>query len=228
MPPRSAHRPPALLRAAVLAALLVALAGCAGGATFAPDGPCLADGRAPGSYPALETLLPTTLGGVAPATVDSGRDCSDGALGALRAHDVRELRFAGAVWDQGDGRGATIAVLALPGGALDIRWAEEFYEAGARVARRTERIETSRVMFGALGPVFRLDTLNDLSVQTVVVVPAGDVARVVLVATPVSLSTSQADHEARVQAAVAALFGAPGVTAGPFSLPTAGPSASTP
>ena len=193
------------------------LASCGGAPTFRPDGPCTADGRAQGTYPALEALLPATLDGASPTTIDSGRDCSAAALGSLRAHDVSDLRFAGATWDLGNGQGVTIAVLALPAGRLDVAWIEEFYEAGARTARRTERITPKRVDLDGRGVVYRLDTLNDLSVQTVVVVPAGDVVRVVLVATPVSVATSEAVHEARVQAAMQALLGAPGATPGPFA-----------
>ena len=205
-------------------ALTVGLAACAGSpaATFTPAGPCATDGRAPGTYPALEALVPTSLSAKAPMTLDSGRSCSNAALGSLVSHAVADLRFAGATWDEGSGYGTSIAVLALPDAALPIGWAEEFYEVGAKTARRTERIEITRPTLDAVGAVYRLDVLNDLSFQTVVVWADGPVARVVIVASPVTADTSRAAHDARVLEAVAVAASAAARSAGP----SAGPAAS--
>jgi hypothetical protein len=214
------HPPPArsssvrALSALLVLALALSLAACAGAATFAPNGPCAVDGRANGAYPDLEKLLPLSLAGAAPKTLDSGRTCSDQALGTLVSHGIHEMRSAGATWDEGGGKATTIAVLSLPGRDMPIAWAEEFYEIGARTAKRTEQITTSRPTIGGR-TVFRLDTLNDLSFQTVAVWPDGIVARVALVATPVNLAASREAHDARVEAAIAAAASAPPAPASP-------------
>lgn len=190
--------------ATLLTALLVAVmaSGCGTpAATFSPTGPCLADGHASHVYPELEALLPPGMIERSPDTLDSGRTCSDAGLGSLVSHGVHELRSAGAIWDYGNGRATTSAILALPTGDLPVAWVEEFYEVGARTAKRTEQIATSRPTFKGL-TVFRLDTLNDLSLQTVAVWAEGAYARVVIVATPVSASTSRAQHDEAVQMAV--------------------------
>jgi hypothetical protein len=99
----------------------------------------------------------------------------------------------------------TIAVLGLPGEPLPVAWAEEFYEAGARSAPKTSNIEVSRPGLEGIGRGFRVDTLNDLSLQTVVVWDGGTGGvTVVLVATPVSPSAVRADHDALVERAVTA------------------------
>jgi len=180
------------------------VAGCgSAGASFSTSGPCLADGRAPGAYPALEAIVPTSLGGKAPTRLDSGRNCSDTALGSLVAHGVHELLFAGATWDAGAGAGTSIAVLGLQSDALPVAWVEEFYESGARTASKTDNVTTSRPAFTGVGATFRVDALNDLSYQSIVVWPDGPHVRVVIVASEVSPSASMADHNAQVVAAMA-------------------------
>ena len=190
--------------AAVGAALGIAiLSGCGpAGPSFSTDGPCLADGRAPGAYPALEALVPKTISNRAATTTDSGRNCSDAALGTLTGHGVHELRFAGATWDEGNGNGVSIAILALPDGPLQAAWAEEFYQYGAINGKHTGNVETTRPTYPGAGTVFRLDTLNDLSFQTVVVWPDGGRVRVVIVATQVGPTASRTVHDARVAEAV--------------------------
>ena len=198
--------------------IVAGLAACgSGGASFDPNGQCTADGRAPGAYPELEQRLPPALGGIGPAngtggatadvpptTVDSGRNCSEKALATLWSHGVRELRFAGATWDLGNGDGEVSAFFETPSGqpALVAAWMEEFYESGARASSKTENIETSRPTIGPAGEVFRLDTLNDLSYQTVVVWPATGGVRVVIVATRVAPGADKQAHETSVQIAV--------------------------
>jgi len=196
---------------ALAVAVVVGLAACAGSptATFTPVGPCAADGRGAGTYPALEALVPTRVGDKAPTTLDSGRSCSNAALGSLISHAVADLRFAGATWDLGSGYGTSIAVLALPDAALPVAWAEEFYEVGAKTARRTERIEITRPTLGSVGTVYRLDVLNDLSFQTVVVWADGPDVRIVIVASPITADTSRSAHDARVLEAIAAAAAAP-------------------
>ena len=184
------------------------LAGCdSASASFSTSGPCLADGRAAGAYPQLEALVPRSFGGKAPTTLDSGRNCSDKALGSLGAHGVHELQFAGATWDAGGGAGTSIAVLAVPADALPVAWVEEFYESGARTASKTDNVTTSRPSFPGIGATFRVDALNDLSYQSIVVWPDGARVRVVIVASPVSPSASMADHNAEVAAAMTTAAG---------------------
>ena len=84
-----------LLAVAARPAVLVA---CAGGAaaSFDPTGPCKADGSAPGAYPALEALIPTTYRRRArPRPLDSGRNCTPENLGSLAAPGITEVDFAG-------------------------------------------------------------------------------------------------------------------------------------
>jgi hypothetical protein len=204
----------------VLVAVALAVAACgSAGATFSTTGACVADGRAPGAYPDLEALVPRTLDGKPATSVDSGRNCSDRALGTLTAHDVHELHFAGATWDQGSGAGTSIAVLALPSGGLPLEWAEEFYTAGALNGTKTDNVKTSQPSFDPVGTTFRIDALNDLSQQSIVLWADGLDVRVVIVASPVSPTASMADHDARVAVAVADAVAGPAPSGNPVVSP---------
>ena len=202
-----------LLGLAVAAALL----GCQPAASFQPEGDCLNDGRGPGAYPDLEAKLPPSLGGVGPAngtgsasadlaptTVDSGRSCSETKLASLWSHAIRDLRFAGATWDLGNGEGIVSAFFTTPPGqpGLEAAWMEEFYQSGAEASTKTENIEITRPTIDPAGAVFRLDTLNELSLQSVVVWPAEGGVRVVIVATRVAPGADRGAHETTVQGAV--------------------------
>jgi hypothetical protein len=189
----------------------LAVVACGGSAaSFQPDGPCVADGRRPGAYPELEARLPPDLAGERPTTVDSGRSCTQDALGALASHGLAEIRFAGATWNLGAGAGVTSVVFADPGGSeLPAAWIAEFYELGARNARRTDNIETSRPTFDSAGETWRLDTLNNLSLQTIVTWQDGDLVRAVLVATSVDPAATRKAHDDLVDAAVRASAGRP-------------------
>jgi hypothetical protein len=193
---RHRRRHVASLVAVILASAIVA-GGCA--ASFDPDGPCVTDGRVPGAYPSLEALVPRDLGGQAPTTVDSGRNCTERALGSLVRHGVDELRFAGATWETGTSSGVTLAVLEAPD--LTAEWVHEFYRLGAENARNTESVDASA--FEVAGkPGFRIDTLNGESYQTVIDWQDGDRVRVVLVSSFVRQVTSRSEHEATVSAAM--------------------------
>jgi hypothetical protein len=193
-------------------ALVLALAGCgtAGGSPV-PSGACATDVKAAGTFPNLEGLLPQALEGVAPTTVDSGANCTPGALETYATHGVTEVRFAGATWDAGKGDGTVIAIMSTPTGAptLQTAWVEEFYTAGAQDATHTENITTTRPSMPGAGIVFRLETLNNLSLQTVVVWPTGAYVWVVIVATTVDPDASRAAHDQRVLAAVSAAAAMP-------------------
>jgi len=194
-------------RRLVFAAIALALAAAACG-TFDPPFPatstCPNEARAAGTFPDLEALLPRGMIERSPDELDSGWHCTAESLGTYAAHGVRELRFAGATWDLGDANATVAAVFTTSPGEppLQPAWVEEFYQLGALSGRRIENVETSRPLMGAAGPVWRLDALNDLSLQTIVVWPAGQVVRVVIVATEVAPGASREDHDQRVAIAV--------------------------
>ena len=199
--------------AAVLALAALATAACGSASTsFDPTSTCGPDGKFAGAYPSLEALLPTSFEGKAPTTVDSGRNCSDAAIGSLIVHGAAGVEFAGATWDLGSESGGTSVVFALPGHDLPAAWIAEFYEIGAQTAKKTDNITTSTPAFDGTGPAFRLDTLNDLSLQSVVTWQDGSYVRVVLVATSVSPGASRAAHDDLVTKLVAATVGVMGGT----------------
>jgi len=138
----------------------------------------------------------------------------------MTSHGVHELHFGGSTWDEGQGAGTTIATLALPSGTLPLTWAEEFYLAGAINAGKTNNVKSSHPVIPGLHDAFRVDALNDLSQQAIVLWQLGDFVRVVLVATHVDPSASMANHEARVQAAVDAALAADPETLYPDSSPS--------
>jgi hypothetical protein len=180
-----------------------------------------------GGFPELEDKLPSSLEGRAPDLVNSGRSCSDKALGSLASHGVTELTYAGATWKYARSDATVIALLHVPGGQPDvpIEWIEEFYTAGAVAGTKTDNVTTTRPTMAPAGKVFRLDALNDLSLQTIVLwQDASQFIRVVIVATEVGPTSSRADHDARVAAAVAAVP-APGVD--PDGAPTTAPASAS-
>lgn len=184
------------------AALLAGLAaGCAAG-QFEPSGPCRTDGRTPGAYPQLEAIVPPTFRGRAPDRLDSGRNCTPRALATLIAHGVSELRFAGGTWDLGSSSGLTLAVFEAPG--LDASWLAEFYEVGARSARKTESVEVRNMAMPNGVPGSRIDALNGESYQSVIVWPDGDRVRVALIASFIREVETKAAHDAVVTEALAA------------------------
>jgi hypothetical protein len=156
----------------LLANVMFALVGCAGGAqpSFDPTGPCTVDGRAPGAYPDLEARVPRTYRETSPATLDSGRNCSEEVLGSL-AESIDELRFAGATWSFGGERALALVVFTAPGlSAPDVA---EFYEQSARTTPRMEILaEAEPIVAGR--PGWRLDAKRVERLQTVVVWPAAD------------------------------------------------------
>jgi hypothetical protein len=182
----------------------IAAAGCGAlGTTASPNPACPAgDVRGPGTLPKLESLLPQGMIERSPDTVDSGWICSATPLGTYVAHGVTKLDFAGATWDQANGNGIVTALLALDSGALDATWVEEFYTAGAVAGKHTGAVKTDRPTYQGAGQVFRLETINDLSLQTVVIWPAAPYVHVVIVATEVSPDAVRADHDQQVETAV--------------------------
>lgn len=201
--PRQTRRASRVVAAAITFAL--AASACSTfDRTFPATSTCPNEITAAGTFPDLEGLLPRGMIERSPDELDSGWHCTAMTLGTYSAHGVRELRFAGATWDHGEGDATVAAVFtAGPGEApLQPGWVEEFYHQGALAGRRIENVETSRPMLGTAAPVWRLDALNDLSLQTIVVWPAGQVVRVVIVATQVEPGASREDHNERVEIAV--------------------------
>lgn len=196
-----------LLVVAVLAAVLVAACGSPGAATGPLEacGADKADAKSIGGFPALEALVPRDLKGAAPDLVNSGRNCSDRALGSLRTHGIEELRYAGATWNHAKSDATVVAVLATPADQPPAQqaWIEEFYTAGAVAGTKTDNVTTTRPTIEPVGQVFRLDALNDLSLQTIVTWNDEGLIHVVIVASEVSLTASRAEHEQRVLDAVA-------------------------
>ena len=175
--PRAAARRLPALSAAVVVALLVAACGAATPvASFDPASACTTDGRFPGAYPELEALLPGDYEGSAPSNVDSGRNCTDQALGILTESGIDGVRFAGATWELGGTTGLTVAV--FEGDGLDAANLLRFYEDGARKARRTEKLLVTDTTVGGTAAK-RLDVLgSDGTAQTVVTWPAPEAGRV--------------------------------------------------
>lgn len=194
-------------RAVLALAFVLCAAACqpSAGASFQPEGACAIDGRGPGIYPSLEQLLPGGLGEEGPTSVDSGRSCSDQRLSTLKAHGVIDLRYAGATWTPEGGSSTVIAVFTTPAGSppLQPAWMAEFYETGARASTKTENIEIGHPTYDQAGAVYQLNTLNDLSFQSVVVWPGDGVVHVVIVATQLEPGgETRADHDVAVRNAV--------------------------
>lgn len=198
LPPRRAGgRPSRPARIALLAILLAAVvAACSGSAaaSFDPAGPCVSDGKVAGAYPDLEALIPKTLAGQLPKTLDSGRNCTATQLATLASHGLKEVRFAGAVWPDGSQSGVTLAV--FRGAGMQSDWVAEWYEASARAGRTTGNIQVSKPTVSGR-PGQRMDLVNGESSQTVITWPSAtrDTVNVLIAAD---------EPEDRVQAALAA------------------------
>jgi hypothetical protein len=170
--PATLSRMPTVLRIGIIV-LAVLLAGCGGTApaSFDPTGACTADGRAAGAYPDLEALIPTSYQGVAPETLDSGRNCTPGNLGSLASAGISELRYAGGTWTFGAERAAVLAVFRSAGLTADAL--ATFYAQSAQTAARTTVTGSTTPMIAGR-PGHRLDTTTGERIQTVVVWPAAE------------------------------------------------------
>jgi len=156
------------LRFLVLAAIVIVVGACAGsqGASFEPIGPCTADGSAPGAYPELEAMVPTTYEERGPDRLDSGRNCSDENLGSLADEGIEEVRFAGGTWEFGSDIAAVLAVFAAD--SLTVDTMADWWESTARASSRTQILgSTSAEVAGRT--VHRLDTKTGERIQSVLV-----------------------------------------------------------
>jgi hypothetical protein len=187
----------------------VLVVGCTGSsaAPFDPASPCVADGSvpgtdgsAPGAYPDLEALIPTTYEGQPPETLDSGRHCTTEHLGALAELGFDEVRFAGGTWSFGGRRSAALAVFSAPD--LSAEDVAVFYTNSAAATGRTVVTGTSTPELAGR-PGFRIDTETGERIQSVLVWPSAVDGRVNVV-----LSTDLPD--ARLMSAVDTLEAAAG------------------
>jgi hypothetical protein len=164
-------RPVLRLTTPVVALVLtLVLAACSGtpAASFDPKGACSGDGAAPGAYPDLEGMIPTTYHEAAPQKLDSGRNCSPENLGSLAAAGISEVRFAGGTWTFGE-PAVVLAVFTAPGLTADLL--ADYYANSAGAANRTEIVgQSSPTIDGRQGR--RLDTKTGDRQQTVIVWPA--------------------------------------------------------
>ena len=130
----------------------------------------------PGAYPSLEALLPKAYEGAAPATVDSGRNCTRNALGTLADAGIDGVEFAGATWPLGGSTALTVAV--FEGDGLEPAEMVDFYAKGAAGASKTDKAQLSDVTVGGQAAK-RLDVLaSDGSGSTIVAWPGGAPGRV--------------------------------------------------
>ena len=161
---------------AMMLAGVILLAGCATApaASFDPTGPCSGDGAAPGAYPELEALIPTTYHDASPQKLDSGRNCTPENLGSLAGAGIDEVRFAGGTWTFGE-PAVVLAVFTAPDLTADLL--ADYYANSAGAANRTEIVgQSSPTIAGRQGR--RLDTKTGDRQQTVIVWPAAETGRV--------------------------------------------------
>ena len=157
-----------LIVAVMSLALVAILAACSGAATpsFDPTGPCSGDGSAPGAYPNLEALVPTSYEDRAPNRLDSGRNCSDENLGPLADEGIDEIRFAGGTWEFGSDIAAVLAVFDAQG--LTVDKMADWWESTARESSRTEILGVTDADVAGRD-VRRLDTKTGERIQSVLV-----------------------------------------------------------
>lgn len=166
------------LLAIVLAAAL--LGGCMADpeapASFNPSAACNgADSQVmAGAYPELEALLPTSLAGVAPTSLESGRLCSAQTLGTLYTAGIHETHFGSAVWDRGDGSGIQMTIMEATG--LTVANALESYDNGAASAPKVHLLTAKNVTVNGIAGM-QLDIENDDFQQEVVIWPTGTPGR---------------------------------------------------
>jgi hypothetical protein len=148
-------------------------------ASFDPTAPCTQDGSAPGAYPDLEAMVPTTFENGPPQTLDSGRKCTTEGLGALSDAGIGEVHFAGGTWAFGGIRAAALAVFSAPGLTADAM--ADFYGKSATEANRTQITAVSTPTLAGR-PGHRIDSVTGSRQQTVMVWPAAepDVVNVVI------------------------------------------------
>jgi hypothetical protein len=127
----------------------IAAAACAPSAP--PDGslpcdPSIDVQRAAGFDLALEASLPLAAFAETPSTVDSGRECSEKRLGPLWGSGLRELRSAGAIFEQENLTG--FSVVTYQGVGLTLDALTYAFERGAATGRKTQDIRIESALVG--------------------------------------------------------------------------------
>jgi len=171
-----------VLTLALLAGAALLLGGCssAAPASFDPATACAGTARQQmkGAYPALEARIPEVIGGVAPASRDSGRFCSKETLGSLIDSGVTEVRFGGGIWEAGERGGLQLG--AFEGDGLTPALLAEEYRRAADTSRRTEAVRATTLDVAGR-PAWRIDVVNGNSRQAIVVWGSADGAVVQVV-----------------------------------------------
>ncbi|MGH2465607.1 MAG: hypothetical protein ACRDGI_09105 [Candidatus Limnocylindrales bacterium] len=171
---------------AAIVLLGMVLAACVDDATavgsFDPSTPCNgADSQVmKAAYPDLEGLLPTSLAGVAPTSLVSGRLCSANTLGTLYGRGIHEDHFASAVWNRGGGSGIQMTVMDAAG--LTVANVLESYSSGAANAPKVHSLVTASITVNGLAGM-RVDIENDDYAQDVIVWPGDAPGRIRVVIT---------------------------------------------
>ena len=147
-----------------------------------------------GAYPELEALLPTSLAGVAPTSLTSGRFCSANTLGTLYTNGIHETHFGSAVWNRTGGSGIQMTIMEAPG--LTVDNALQSYDYGAANAPKVHQLTVKDVTVNGVAGK-RLDIENDDFAQEVIIWPTNVAGRLhVLIASDV--------HEPDLQVALSA------------------------
>jgi hypothetical protein len=162
------------------AALLLAACSPAAPASFDPATACVGTAREQmkGAYPALEARIPEAIGGIAPASRDSGRFCSKETLGSVLDAGVTEVRFGGGIWEAGERGGIQLG--AFEGDGLTPALLAEEYRRAADASRRTEAVRATTLEVAGR-PAWRIDVVNGNSRQAIVVWGSADGAVVQVV-----------------------------------------------
>lgn len=141
-----------------------------------PCSPSIDSQRAAGFDAALEATVPFAAFDGSPASVDSGRECSEKRLGPLWGAGVRELRSAGGTFDLGGETG--YSVVTYRGDALTLDALAYAFERGASTGKATQDIQVEKVAIGAWDGV-RTTLLNGDHRQVIVLFQvAGEVGQV--------------------------------------------------
>jgi hypothetical protein len=196
---RGSHRSRALTQALLAfagAALLLAGCSSAAPASFDPATACAGTARQQmkGAYPALEARIPDSIGGVAPASRDSGRFCSKETLGSLVDAGVTEVRFGGGIWEAGERGGIQLGV--FEGGGLTPALLAEEYRRAADASRQTDAVRATTLEVAGR-PAWRIDVVDGNSRQAILVWGSAD-------GTVVQTVVAADVDEAKLQEAIAA------------------------
>jgi len=165
--------PRARLLAIPLALLSALLVGACAGGPPTPDPSAACNGvdapAVPGYYPALESLLPSTLAEATPSVVNSGRFCVAASLGSLVGAGVSDLHFAGAQFPASDSTGVSLLEYSAP--TLTPSMLADAFTAGAASATDVNQIQTQAVTVAGRAGV-RIQVNNQDVLQVLIFWPS--------------------------------------------------------